>query len=262
MGVLERILQAKREEIAALKAVELPEPPPLRRFSLERKTGDPLWLIAEIKLRSPSAGALSTRLSVTERAHSYEKAGANMLSVLCDRSFFDGSYEHLAQAKNGSNLPVLCKEFVLDKAQIRLARAWGADAILIIVRCLTPQHVSSLAEDARAQGLEPLLEVTNEEEARVALDAGTRIIGVNARDLDTLEIDLERATRVLKWLEGRSVRVHLSGLGSPADVARVAATGVDAALVGEALMREDDPGPLLQKMAVMARTTPRAVLFP
>jgi indole-3-glycerol phosphate synthase len=143
-----------------------------------------------------------------------------------------------------------------------LARAWGADAILIIVRCLTPERVSSLAEDARAQGLEPLLEVTNEEEARVALDAGTRIIGVNARDLDTLEIDLERATRVLKWLEGRSVRVHLSGLGSPADVARVAATGVDAALVGEALMREDDPGPLLQKMAAMARTTARAVLFP
>jgi len=251
-GWLARILDQKRREIPELREAALPSPPPIRPVELRRPPGTPLHLLAEIKLRSPSAGALSRRLGVGERAAAYARAGARVVSVLTDRQFFDGSYAHLTEAKHASPLPVLCKDFVLDESQLDAARAYGADAVLLIVRCLPAERVPELVNAARERGLEPLVEVVTEAEAELAVDAGAGLIGVNARDLDTLEMDPRRAERMLEGLPRDVVGIHLSGLAAPDDVARVARSPAGAALVGEALMRADDPEPLLRSLCAAA----------
>ena len=256
-GWLSRILAAKRRELAELSRKNLPEPPALRPIALKRESGEPLRLITEIKRRSPSAGELSSALGVAERAARYAAGGAAMISVLTDHEFFDGSFEHLRQTRDATGLPVLCKDFVIDEIQLDAARAWGADAVLLIVRCLAPERVKLLTEAARARGLEPFVEVVSQPEADLALDAGARLIGVNARDLDTLEMDADRARRVLDTLPPHVVAVHLSGLRRPEDVAEVATTRADAALVGESLMRLADPLPLLTQMVEAAAAEAR-----
>lgn len=254
MGLLARILDQKQSELAALRGRRLPAPPARRQVSLGRaQNADRLSLICEIKLRSPSAGPLSTRLSVAERAAAYERAGASMLSVLCDAHFFAGDYEHLSEARAQVTLPLLCKEFVIDELQLDAARAFGADAVLLIVSCLSAERTAALVKAARERELVPFVEVASEDELAVALDAGAELIGVNARNLDTLVMDAERAARVLGAIPPHVVRAHLSGLARPEDIARVRASGVDAALIGEALMRADDPEPLLQSLVQAAR---------
>ena len=182
-------------------------------------------------------------LSVAERAAAYERAGARAVSVLCDRNYFGGDFSHLAEARAACSLPLLCKDFVLDEWQVDAARAWGADAALLIVRCLEPD---------RLRERQPLVEVATEQEAQLAVEAEAEIVGVNARDLDTLEMDATRAGRVLESLPETVIPVHLSGLQSPADVSRVARSRAHAALVGEALMRADDPEPVLRQMVAAA----------
>jgi indole-3-glycerol phosphate synthase len=168
--------------------------------------------------------------------------------VLVDTRFFDGAWQHLAEARAASTLPLLCKEFVLDEVQLDAARAFGADAVLLIVRILEPARLEILVREARARQLTPLVEVVDEDEARLALDAGATLVGVNARDLDTLEIDAARAARTLAALPEAVTSVHLSGLATPASVLEVARGPAHAALVGEALMREDDPESLLRSL--------------
>ena len=252
VAVLERILEHKRREVALLGTRKLPAPPPRRPVQLS--LASELGLIAEIKRRSPSAGALSTRLSVPERARIYADHGACMLSVLTDAEHFDGAFEHLTQARAATELPILCKDFVIAPAQLDAARAFGADAVLLIVRCLPGAELASLLRGARERELVALVEVATEAEAARALDAGAELVGVNARDLDTLALDPEQAARVLGGLPGGVTAVHLSGLGTPEDVKRIAAGRADAALVGEALMRQDDPGALLASLVSAAKT--------
>ena len=248
MSVLREILAVKAAEVAELRGRSFPTGPKRRPLSLRRDPGAPLRLISEIKLRSPSAGPLSTVLSVPERARAYERAGASMLSVLCDTRFFDGSYEHLAAARAATALPVLCKEFVIDEVQLDVARAFGADAVLLIVRCLTCDRVGPLVQAARDRELEPFVEIVDETEGRLAVDSGATLIGVNARDLDTLGMDAARAARTLASLPPEVTSVHLSGLHSPAAVEEVAAGPAHAALIGEVLMRQDDPEALLRSL--------------
>lgn len=275
-GVLDRILIPKRAEIARmLSGVRLP---PRRRpggqvlEALVRPEGAPLRLIAEVKRRSPSAGELSQALSPPERALCYARAGARMISVLTDAPFFGGSFDHLAACRDaldealGPARPrLLCKEFILDPIQLDRALDAGADAALLIARILTPDALVALSLEARARGIEPLVEVASEEELGAAKQAGARLIGVNARDLNTLKMDAERAARILGQIEPTAVAIHLSGLASPDDVTRVAFPSTlvgdplsrsppsttrraDAALIGEALMRQDDPTALLSAM--------------
>ena len=258
MGLLADILAKKQAELPALRRRTLPAAPERRPVSLSRAdNAGRLSLITEIKRRSPSAGTLSSVLSVAQRAAAYEHAGASMLSVLCDAHFFDGDYEHLSQARESCQLPLLCKEFVIDESQLDAARAFGADAVLLIVRCLTATRTRELTTAARARELVPFVEVASEQELAVALDAGADLIGVNARDLDTLVMDAERAARVLAAIPEHVVRVHLSGLAQPADVQRIRESRADAALVGEALMRTDDPIPLLTALSAAARAAPK-----
>jgi indole-3-glycerol phosphate synthase len=253
---LERILASKRVEIAALRRTERggTRRAPLDVVGALRRGPGDLRLIAEVKLRSPSAGALSRALTPAQRAMTYAEAGAAAVSILCDGPFFDGGWDHLAAARErldgaGLAVPLLAKEFVLDERQIGEARDRGADAVLLIARIVDGPRLVGLAQAARAEGLEPLVEVTDEREVEAALQAGARLIGVNARDLDTLAMDPARAARVLDAIPSSGVvAVHLSGLRDPAGVARVARSRADAALIGEALMREDDPGPQLRAM--------------
>jgi indole-3-glycerol phosphate synthase len=251
-GVLGEILARKAEEISALRKRSFPPGPEPRPLGLRRGAGEPLRLITEIKRRSPSAGPLSTKLSVAERAAAYERAGSSMLSVLADERFFDGSFQHLAVARAATSLPILCKEFVLDEVQLDAARSFGADAVLLIVRIQTPERLSSLMRAARERGIAPFVEVVDEAEARVALEAGATLVGVNARDLDTLKMDAARAARTPAGLPDGVTAVHLSGLGNAEAIADVARGFADAALVGEALMREDDPEPLLRAFVAAA----------
>lgn len=253
MSLLDRILAAKRADVAALRrAPPAPSTRPVLDVlgALARREGEPLRLVAEVKLRSPSAGPLSSALSPAARALSYARTGAAMVSVLCDAHHFDGAWEHLQDARAaldqaGLHVPLLAKEFVLDEVQLHAARSRGADAVLLIARIVSPADLGALVREARTLGLEPLVEVTEERELDEAVSAGARLVGVNARDLDTLRMDAARAARVLAAAPGGLVRVHLSGLKTPDDVAAVAGSAVDAALVGEALMRRDDPADLL-----------------
>ena len=262
-GNLDRILIPKRAEVARMLAG--PQFPPARRprpglpEALVRAPGAPLRLIAEIKLRSPSAGALSRVLTPAERALRYAAAGATMISVLTDAPFFGGSFADLAacrvalDAALGPARPfLLCKEFVLHPVQLDRALDAGADAVLLIVRILEKGELPGLVREAEARGLVPLVEVTTEAELVQARAAGARMIGVNARDLNTLKMDAARAATVLGQIEAGTVAVHLSGLSKPDDVGRVAATRADAALIGEALMRQDDPSELLGAMVSAA----------
>ncbi len=247
-GLLDRILDSKREHVRELRGQRLPTPPPRRPVALKRGPGQPLHLLAEIKRRSPSAGELSTRLSVAERAARYSEEGVALISVLTDTPFFGGSYRDLETARATSQSPLLCKDFIIDETQLDAARAWGADAALLIVRCLEMTVLRRLILAARARDLVPVVEVTTATEATAALEAGAEVVGVNARDLDTLTMNRARATKVLHALPEPIVALHLSGLASPEDVTEVATSRADGALVGEALMRQDDPRALLRAM--------------
>lgn len=251
-GVLESILEQKRAEVWKLKSapsyVRVPAGPRENvRAALRRQPGSPLRLIGEIKRKSPSAGALSTTLSAEARAKAYSAAGASMVSVLTDEKFFGGSWSDLCDVRLAlPQTPVLAKEFVVDERQLVEAAACGADAVLLIVRIIDRETLAKLVTASRHLKLEPLVEAVDESEVEAALSAGAHVIGVNARDLDTLAMDAGRAARVLAAIPNDRIAVHLSGLKTPADVAAVAKTRADAALIGESLMREDDPTQLLR----------------
>jgi indole-3-glycerol phosphate synthase len=253
MGLLDDIIHHKRGELSALRRLKLPAAPAfVPPVELRREPGQPLHFICEIKLRSPSAGPLSTRLSVAARAQIYEQNGAHMISVLCDGAYFDGSYEHLTLARSGCSVPLLCKEFIVDECQLDAARAYGASAVLLIARCLTPSELTRLMRAAEERMLTPLVEVYTPDEAQLALDSGATFVGVNARDLDSLKMDTERANRIIQDLPRPVVVAHLSGVKTPHDVRRVSSGRADAALMGEILMREDDPAHTLAELVAAA----------
>ncbi len=267
--ILAEILASKLREIAELHARprKRASRTPLDFLRAVRRDGGALRLIMEVKLRSPSGGVLSRVLAPEARALVYAQGGAAVVSVLCDGPFFDGSWDHLAAARErldagGLAVPLLAKEFVLDERQLAEARDRGADAVLLIARIVDGARLKELTRAARDEGMEPLVEVVDEPELAAALAAGARIIGVNARDLDSLAMDSSRATRVLDAVPVELVAVHLSGLKAPADVERVAQGRADAALVGEALMRQDDPRPALEAMVKAAATDGRGKSAP
>lgn len=245
MSLLDRIVDQKRQDVAELRRVRLPAPPALVPMRLARGQKDPMRLICEFKRRSPSAGELSAALTVEERARAYEECGATMMSVLCDSTFFGGGFEDLQRARGACSLPLLAKEFVIDELQLDAARAYGASAALLIVRCLSDARLRELIAACHERGLEPFVEVVSAEESERALAAGATLIGVNARDLDTLQMDGQKAQQLLEALPRSTTRAHFSGVKSPEMVREISRTGVDAALIGEALMRADDPRPLL-----------------
>jgi indole-3-glycerol phosphate synthase len=181
-----------------------------------------------------------------------------MVSVLCDGPYFDGSFDHVTATRRsldaiGMNVPLLAKEFVIDSRQVAEARDRGADAVLLIARIGDAHSLSTLVRCAREEGIDPLVEVVDERELEWALASGARIVGVNARDLDTLQMDSARTARVLAAIPPDVVAVYMSGVRDSDDVRVIAAGRADAALVGEALMREDDPSRMLEELVAAAR---------
>lgn len=257
MTVLDEILEATRAECVRLRQALPPDVghAPVDVASRLRRAGGPLRLIAEIKKRSPSAGALSTKLSVAERARLYADAGATMISVLVDVAHFAGGYHDLSAARGSAPLlaPLLAKGFAIDPIQVEAARRAGADAILLIVRILDDASLRDLVDAARASGLCPIVEVIDEHELERALAVDAGVIGVNARDLSTLVMDRDRAARVRAAVPAGTVSLWFSGVGTAEEVRAIAATSADGALIGEALMRRDDPTELLRAMVAATR---------
>jgi indole-3-glycerol phosphate synthase len=212
-------------------------------------------VIAEIKLRSPSAGLIRARVpgAVASIAAGYERGGAAAISVLCDGPGFGGSPLDLRRAAAAVRTPLLFKEFVVDPVQVELARELGASLVLLIVRSLTPSALSALVDEVMRQGMAPVVEAADEDEIDIALATRAVIVGVNARDLRTFRVDPERARKVLARVPDDRVAVHMSGIKSGDDLAALGDSRADAVLVGEALMRASDPGAQLQAWLAQAK---------
>jgi indole-3-glycerol phosphate synthase len=219
--------------------------PPARGFKAALRARPGMAVIAEVKRRSPSKGALAPDLVPGVMAKTYAAAGAACLSVLTDQDFFGGSADDLAEARTAVELPVLRKDFTVCASDIYDARLMGADAVLLIVGALSPDELAEFLALARRVGLDALVEVHDEAEAELALAAGADLIGVNQRDLVTFEVDTDRAVRVVAGLPDTVVRVAESGIRTHSDVRRLADAGFDAVLVGEALVSAPDPGAAL-----------------
>jgi indole-3-glycerol phosphate synthase len=214
-------------------------------------------VIAELKRKSPSAGELRPGASAAEIATLYMENGAAALSVLTDQRYFGGTDDDLVQARAASGLPVLRKDFVVDPYQVYEARAIGADALLLIVRALTDADLRTLLELTRSLGMNALVETHSEGEVLRALEAGARVIGVNNRDLDTLATDVSLAPRLRPLVPRECVFVAESGVSTPEQIAMLLDVGADAALVGESLLRSNDPGEQLRRL--VAAGAPRGV---
>jgi indole-3-glycerol phosphate synthase len=208
---------------------------------------DRLNVIAECKRRSPSRGVLREDYDVVGLARSYEAAGAAAVSVLTEPSFFDGSLGHLREVRDAVALPLLRKDFVVDEYQIDEARAAGADAVLLIVAVLGRELEAFLRRSDRG-GLAALVEVHDEQELQRSIDAGARIIGVNARDLRTMRVDPETCIELAARVPSDIVAVAESGIRTPSDIARLRAAGYAAFLVGEQLVRSPDPARALWEL--------------
>lgn len=253
LTVLEQIIVRKRAELVADRALvkeeelERRKKPSRRGFRSALAKKAPA-VIAEIKKASPSAGVISENFQPTEIARAYERAGAACLSVLTDKQFFQGSLDDLTEARASCGLPVLRKDFTLDRYHLLQASAAGADCVLLIVAALSDEELASLMTQAQEFELDVLVEVHDEPELDRALAAGALLIGVNNRNLKTLEVDLETSLRLAPRIPDNVLRVSESGIRTAADIKRLTDAGYSAFLVGESLMKQDDPGGALAKL--------------
>lgn len=215
--------------------------------------GKSVAVIAELKRRSPSKGAINENLDVTARAAEYERAGAAALSVLTEPVRFGGSLEDLRAVRGATRLPLLRKDFVVDRLQLLEARGAGAAAVLLIARALPPAKRTELAGLAHAAGLDVLLEVRDERELEHALGIGHAVIGINNRNLETLEIDDAVSARLLPLVPANRIAVYESGVSSREDVERAARLGADAVLVGSSLSSAADGAAAAARLAGVAR---------
>jgi indole-3-glycerol phosphate synthase len=205
-------------------------------------------VMAECKRRSPSAGVLRVRYRPDRIAQTYERFGAVAISVLTEPRFFGGALDHLSAVRRAVRLPVLRKDFIVDAYQLIEARAAGADAVLLIAAALDDWELGNLLAEARGLGLAALVEVHDASDVGRAIDSGATLIGVNNRNLRTLEVDISTSERLVGLLPKRSMAVAESGIRSPEDVARLRACGFDAFLIGEYLMTRPKPGEVLAEL--------------
>jgi indole-3-glycerol phosphate synthase len=249
MNQLEIILHHKRQEVAERKrqypAELVREMPLFGRQTLSLRAhiaGKRVAVIAEIKKASPSKGVIRDSFDPAAIAREYVNGGASALSVLTDSRFFQGSLDHLTTVRKLVGIPVLRKDFILDSYQLLEAKAHGADAVLLIAAAVPREHLLELQDEAATLGLESLVEVHTEEEVLSLHRSGCRLIGINNRDLVSFRTDLGVSLRLRPLVEKDAVVVSESGIATAGDLRRLVAGGIHAVLIGEALMRHENPG--------------------
>jgi indole-3-glycerol phosphate synthase len=218
------------------------------RFAAAVSAPGSVNIIAECKRRSPSRGVLRGGYDPVAIALGYAAAGAAAISVLTEPTFFDGSLEHLTAIRAVVDLPLLRKDFIVSEYQLHEARVAGADAVLLIVAALRPEELKALHDRAVVLGLDVLVEVHDATELEVAIDAGAQIIGVNNRNLRTLDVDVHASETLIARIPAEAVAVSESGLRSAEDLTRLRALGYRAFLIGERFMTADDPGAMLHRL--------------
>lgn len=218
------------------------DPPGRGRPFSEALIAPGVSLIAEMKRASPSRGPIRPDADVAETVRQYQEAGASACSILTEPDFFGGSLDDLRAARAATHLPLLRKDFIVDEYQLAEARHAGADAALLIVAALEPERLAELLAYAHSLGLDVLVEAHEESEVEVAVDVGAEIIGINNRNLKSLDVDTETVFELLSDIPAGTVVVAESGISERGDVLRLEEAGVDAILVGEALMGSDDMG--------------------
>ncbi len=251
--ILQEILEVKRREVARSKRVagqgDLRAMPAFgesrRGFARRLRESAGRRVIAEVKRKSPSRGVIRRDFDPAHHARAYEQAGATCLSVLTDESFFGGSLEDLRSVRTACSLPLLRKDFIIDEYQIVESRAWGADAVLLIVAALDRETLASLLAGAGEEGLDALVEVHTRAELDAALDAGATMIGINNRDLKTFVTSLDITRRLAPAVPPECLTVSESGLHAGPALRELEELGVDAFLVGESFMSAEDPGAAL-----------------
>lgn len=257
MNFLSEILCRKAIEVAqrrrerperVLESALREQPPPKSLYDALSSPGGPSRIIAEVKRASPSAGAIDTSLDAPAQARRYAEAGAAAVSILTDGPGFGGSLEDLAAARSAVELPLLRKDFILDRYQLLEARAAGADAVLLIVAALSDDGLSKLLAECESLSLSALVEVHDERDLQAALSAGARILGINNRNLKTFKVDLATSERLLPLLPEQVRAVTESGVRTAEDAKRLRAAGAVNFLVGEALVRAPDPAALLREL--------------
>jgi indole-3-glycerol phosphate synthase len=253
-GILAEIVSQKQQEVAALHghAAELEKSAherksPVRPFASRLRALNPA-VIAEIKKASPSKGLLQSNFHPALIAHQYEQGGAACLSVLTDKRYFQGSLHDLEAARAATQLPVLRKDFTINRLQIFEAAAHGADAILLIAAILDMSELRNFREFAHSLGLAVLVEVHDHDELQKAVDSGAEIIGVNNRNLDTFEVSLDTSLRLSYLMPTGVTRVAESGIFTRQDVQTLSAAGFHAFLIGESLMKSSNPSAALRML--------------
>ena len=234
-------LEDRQQRIPLDRLKEMAQRASSPRDAVAALSGDDVAVIAEVKRKSPSKGSMAAIDDPAGLASDYEAGGARVISVLTEERYFGGSLDDLERVRERVSVPVLRKDFVVSSYQLWEARAHGADMVLLIVAALEQNALVSLVERAVSIGLVPLVEVHTEDEVPRALDAGAHVIGVNARDLGTLEVDRDVFARLAPLLPEGCVKIAESGIRGPRDLFAYAAAGADAVLVGESLVTGKDP---------------------
>ncbi|QEG00051.1 Indole-3-glycerol phosphate synthase [Stieleria maiorica] len=248
MTILDDILVKTRETIARDKAVvpaseleaQLSALPPCRDFHAALAAGERVNLIAEVKRASPSAGLIRADFDPVNIAKCYVDGGAACISVLTDQPFFQGSLDYLRDIRAAVDIPILRKDFIVDRYQLLQARHAGADCVLLIAECLPPDELKQLHDFAVELGMQTLIELFDPENLEAVLATGTKLVGVNNRDLRTFKTTLQHTLNLCPSIPPDRLIVGESGIREHADLVRLAGGGVKAVLVGESLMRKDD----------------------
>ncbi|MCP9201376.1 indole-3-glycerol phosphate synthase TrpC [Gramella sp. GC03-9] len=253
MNILDKIIADKAKEIELKKSLipvsQLESSVLFERkcLSLAESLKNGSGIIAEHKRRSPSKSVINQDLNVQDVVYGYEKAGASGISVLTDGKYFGGSLEDLLYARASVNIPILRKEFMIDEYQVLEAKAYGADAILLIAAVLTEQQMTYLANSAKSLGMEVLLEVHNEEELKKSLEVNTDMIGVNNRNLKSFEVSIENSKKLSSLIPDQLVKVSESGISNTNTIAELKIFGYQGFLIGENFMKTSNPGQAAEK---------------
>lgn len=254
--VLDEIIQHKRQEVAAAKVArptdqlesQLASAPPVRDFLAALQQSPAPGLIAEVKKASPSAGIIRDDFSPVEIARTYESAGAACLSVLTDEKFFQGHLDFLRAIRSEVSIPVMRKEFIIDRHQILEARVCGADCCLLIAECLSDEQLQDLHDYAHELGMHTLIELYEPDNLPRVLSTGAPLIGINNRDLRTFVTSLDHTFDLQKNVPDHVLLVSESGIRTHADILKLRSAGIGGVLVGESLMREPDISVAVQQL--------------